>query len=181
MALSVVLLFLTKWPWIFAGVYFLDGLTDVLDGRLARRFRVESSLGAKLDGIGDAMLFIAALVSVCFLARLEIELVKCLAALSLGLVHKAANFLLGRVRFKTWNSMHTLMNKSVGVVIFFFVPVFLILGKVNFYMVLTIGILIWLACLEETVTLMKLKEFDVDCKGILGEKLAARLPRRKAA
>ena len=33
----------------FAVLYLLCGLTDVLDGWLARRFRVESAFGAKLD------------------------------------------------------------------------------------------------------------------------------------
>jgi len=181
--LSIAMLFLTdpKYIWLFVAVYLLNGLTDVLDGKIARHFQVESSLGSKLDAVGDSMLFGSALICMVFLADLKVELLKCLAVLSFGVVYKIANVFVTRVRFKQWNMMHTLMNKTVFVTLYFYVPIFLILGEVNFQMVLAITVLICLACAEETVTLIRLEEYDVNCKGIVGEKVAEKLPKRRAA
>jgi len=183
--LSVALLFLTTPDRIqfFVVVYLVNGLTDVLDGQIARHFKVESSLGSKLDAVGDSMLFASALICMVFLADLTMEepMVRYLAVLSPGVVYKIANVFVTRVRFKQWNMMHTLMNKTVFVALYFYVPIFLLLREVNFRMVLAISVLICLACAEETVTLMRLEEYDVNCKGIVGEKLAQKLPGRKAA
>jgi len=177
--LSIVLLFLVGRPWIFLVVYLINGATDVFDGQIARHFKVESSLGSKLDAVGDSMLFGSALICMVFLADLKVDLLKCLAVLSFGVVYKIANVFVTRVRFKQWNMMHTLMNKTVFVTLYFYVPIFLILGEVNFQMVLAITVLICLACAEETVTLLRLEEYDVNCKGIVGERLAEKLPKPK--
>ena len=37
----------------FWAVYLLCGLSDMLDGALARRLKAESELGSKLDSLGD--------------------------------------------------------------------------------------------------------------------------------
>jgi len=183
--LSIALLFLTtpqRLP-LFVAVYLVNGLTDVLDGRIARRFHVESALGSKLDAVGDSLLFGAAAICMIFLADLTMRLpmVTYLAVLGPGVVYKIANVFVTRVRFKQWNMMHTTLNKTVFVTLYFYVPVFLLLGEVNFGMVLAISALICVACLEETVTLLRLEEYDVNCKGIVGEKVAERLPKRPAA
>jgi len=179
--LSMILLFLTGRPWVFLVVYLLNGATDVFDGRIARRFHVESDLGSKLDAVGDSMLFASALICMAFLADLEIELFKCLAVLSFGVVYKVANVFVTRVRFKQWNMMHTLMNKTVFVTLYFYVPIFLLLGEINFRMVFAITVLICLACFEETVTLLHMDEYDVNCKGVVGARVAEKLPKRGAA
>ena len=184
--LSIALLFLTteNLRWLFVVIYLLNGATDVFDGKIARRFDAVSSLGSKLDAVGDTMLFVCAAVGMLFLAKLDVvkaELLKSVFVLSFGVIYKVANVFVTRVRFKQWNMMHTLMNKAVFVTLYFYVPIFLLLNEINFPMVAAISVLICLACLEETVTLMKLDEYDVDCKGIFGEKLAAKLPGRKAA
>ncbi|MCL2299327.1 MAG: CDP-alcohol phosphatidyltransferase family protein [Firmicutes bacterium] len=179
--LSAALLFLTGRPWIFLAVYLVNGATDVFDGMIARHFHVESSLGSKLDAVGDSMLFGAAAICMIFLADLRIDVFPCLAALAPGVLYKIANVFVTRARFKQWNMMHTTMNRTVFVALYFYVPVFLLLREVNFPMVLAISVLICLACLEETVTLLRLEEYDVNCKGILGEKLAQKLPKSPAA
>ena len=40
-------------------LYLIAGLTDMLDGFLARRWRVESKLGAKLDSLADFVFVLA--------------------------------------------------------------------------------------------------------------------------
>ena len=181
--LSVALLFLTGRPWVFLIVYLVNGATDVFDGMIARRFNVESSLGSKLDAVGDSMLFGAAAICMIFLADLTMRypVITYLAVLGPGVAYKIANVFVTVVRFKQWNMMHTILNRSVFVALYFYVPVFLLLREVNFAMVLAISVLICVACFEETVTLLRLEEYDVNCKGIVGKKVADKLPKRPAA
>lgn len=171
--LSVGLLFLTgpEQRWIFSAVYLIIGATDVFDGKIARRFHVESSLGSKLDAVGDSMLFGAGAIAVLFLAKLDVDAAKCLITLSFAVVYKLANVAVTRKRFGEWNMMHTLMNKAVFVTLYFFVPIFMVTNQINYWMILGISIAICLACLEETVTLMKMEAYDVNHHGIVGEKI----------
>ena len=50
--------------WLAFCLFNLAALTDYFDGKLARDFRVESSLGAILDPIGDKLLLMFAIISV---------------------------------------------------------------------------------------------------------------------
>ncbi|MEK9780540.1 MAG: CDP-alcohol phosphatidyltransferase family protein [Gammaproteobacteria bacterium] len=68
-------------PFIFALVFFFDAillgllffvaasLSDFLDGKLARSFNVESSLGAILDPIADKILILFALFTITLLTN----------------------------------------------------------------------------------------------------------------
>lgn len=47
-----------------AGVYALAALTDFLDGRIARKFNMESKLGRILDPLGDKVMTFSALLCI---------------------------------------------------------------------------------------------------------------------
>jgi len=174
--LTIGLLFLAYWDyrWAFIVVYLIAGATDVFDGRIARQFKVESSLGSKLDAIGDSMLFGAAALSVLVLARLQVEPYNAawaLITLAPAVIYKLANVAVTKVRFGEWNMMHTLFNRTVFVSLFFCVPVFMYQRAINYWVILGISVAICLACFEETVTLLKMQEYSVNHNGLLGQKL----------
>ncbi len=50
---SVVLLFFSPYSHIFAVLYLMCGITDVLDGFVARKLHTESKTGELLDSIAD--------------------------------------------------------------------------------------------------------------------------------
>ncbi len=49
----------------FWAVYLLCGLSDMLDGALARRLKAESELGSKLDSLGDLAFVIVCAYGCC--------------------------------------------------------------------------------------------------------------------
>ena len=59
--LFVTLLFYQRFLWAL-GVFVIAGLTDGLDGLLARRFAQESQLGTILDPIADKLMLVSAFV-----------------------------------------------------------------------------------------------------------------------
>ena len=76
LVLSLTLFRILTAPFIFISTIFLENywlafwlfnvaaLTDYFDGKLARTYQVESSLGAILDPIGDKLLVLFALITV---------------------------------------------------------------------------------------------------------------------
>ena len=58
------------WPKIFALVIFIAAsVTDILDGRLARRYGEVTDLGKKLDPIADKLLLLATLVPIWWISQ----------------------------------------------------------------------------------------------------------------
>lgn len=55
--------------WLSFWIFNLAALTDFLDGKLARDYKVESKLGAILDPIGDKFLLLFALTSVILVTK----------------------------------------------------------------------------------------------------------------
>jgi cardiolipin synthase (CMP-forming) len=56
-------------------VFIVAGLTDGIDGYIARRFNVRSELGAYLDPLADKALLVAIYVTLAFLLKLPLWLV----------------------------------------------------------------------------------------------------------
>lgn len=55
--------------WLTFLVFIIAALTDYLDGKLARVFKVESRLGSILDPIGDKLLVLFAIITVIVLTQ----------------------------------------------------------------------------------------------------------------
>lgn len=59
------------WQWIAWTSFFLVGLTDILDGRIARRRNQVSQLGIILDPIADKAFIATALIGLSFLEKIH--------------------------------------------------------------------------------------------------------------
>ena len=116
-AASLFLLFLPLGSVGFLAVYTLTGLTDVLDGWLARKTGTVSDFGARLDSAAD-LLFYAIL-----LLRLSPVLWRLLpasiwyAVAAIVLVRLAA-YVTAAVKYHRFAAMHTWLNKLTGAAVF---------------------------------------------------------------
>ena len=162
-------------PVPFVILFVIIGATDALDGFLARKYHVESEFGAKLDNAADTLVFIVGFVSLVFLRRPKFDgTLRCVAVLLLGVALKVFSFTLTRVRFGSWNSMHTYTNKALGVVMFLAVPTFFWLGKISFPAALVVAGMMALTVAEDTYILLTSETYRVDHKGLIAERLAKR-------
>lgn len=101
----------------FYGFYLFCGVTDMIDGTIARKLNAASESGARLDTAAD-MVFLA----VCFAKMLPfIQLpvwgwiwTVCIAILKVG------NMIWGFISRKKLLAVHSVLNKAVGFLLFLF-------------------------------------------------------------
>ena len=102
----------SAWFYVF---YLLCGLSDIVDGTVARRTNSASEFGARLDTVSDFVFMIVALIK--FVPHLHIPVwlwiwISIIAMIKLG------NAALGFVRTKKLISPHTVLNKITGLLLF---------------------------------------------------------------
>jgi CDP-diacylglycerol--glycerol-3-phosphate 3-phosphatidyltransferase len=157
----------------FIIVFFFVGASDIFDGLIARRFNVESKLGSQLDVIGDAAMLVGGIVSMA-LAWLngQLELSHSWLHFTILIVATAAivllPFVFARILWGVWNKLHIFAYRLVGIPLFFFVPLFIWMERVSFWLLFAACAFIALATIEEIVTLFVMKEYNVNHNGVLG-------------
>lgn len=145
----------------FFALYLFCGLSDILDGFLARRFELSSSLGATLDSIADCIFVFIAL----YLILPEIHLPPW-ALLWIGgiFIIKGSTFVIGMLRYHGLAFLHTYLNKATGGALFCFPLLYSFWG-----IPATVGILCGIAtiaALEEFWINLSAKELQRDRKGL---------------
>jgi len=173
--------FIVHTPWLYVLLYAVIGMTDILDGRIARHFHVESEIGERLDVFGDILFFLCIAASLLVPPRLEFEVAKSLFTISFILVFKLVVILVTRVKFKFWSGMmHTYLDKTIGFLQFFAVPIFIVEGKIRYAVILTITIVQCLSAVEEVAILLTSETYNANHKGIVVEKFLSRRNKKSA-
>ena len=113
--LSLPLIFMQLTSTWYYVLYLLCGLSDMIDGTVARRTNSTSELGARLDTVSDFVFMTVALIK--FVPHLHIPVwlwiwIGVIAMMKLG------NATWGFVRTKKLISPHTLLNKITGLLLF---------------------------------------------------------------
>ena len=113
--LSLLLLFFPTLSPGFYGLYLAAGLSDMLDGFVARRTNSASPLGAKLDSMAD-LVFLA----VCLIKLLPVLALPVWLWVWVGLIAllRLVNVVSGFVRRKKLVLLHTRANKLTGALLF---------------------------------------------------------------
>ena len=151
-----MLLFTTPLTSIFYLLYTLCGITDALDGTIARVTKTTSDLGAKLDSIADLMFYGIMLWKLTPLLWEKLTmgvwyLTGCV------LLIRIASYIVVAVKYKTFASLHTKLNKLTGLLVFL-LPYFAVGSFVTergWIAVITAGI----ASLEELAIHLFSKEY----------------------
>ncbi len=116
---SISLLFCDVKGWPFWSLYVLCGLSDILDGWLARRLHAESKTGAILDSV-SYILFVAC-CAVRLLPVLEIPIWLWFWT-GIIVTIKIINQISALVVCKRFCFPHTLANRLTGLLLFLAVP-----------------------------------------------------------
>ena len=116
---SIGLLFCNVAGWQFWTLYVLCGLSDMVDGWLARRLHAESKTGSILDSIAD-LLFVAC----CAIQLLPALSIPSWLWIWSGIIFiiKIVNQILSLLIIKRFCFPHIIANKLTGFLLFLTVP-----------------------------------------------------------
>ncbi|WRS27704.1 CDP-alcohol phosphatidyltransferase family protein [Oscillospiraceae bacterium MB08-C2-2] len=122
--LSLLLFFCLDRPVLFGMLYLLSGLSDLLDGYIARKTNTQSTLGARLDTLGDIFLFGVITVSVAVWMGPAIK--RFIPWILVILLVRLAGMGIAAFKYRCFASLHTWANKLSGLFLFS-APVLLLL------------------------------------------------------
>ena len=99
----------------FYGLYLFCGLTDMVDGTIARKTGAAGTFGARLDTLADVLFAAASFGKLLTVIRIPGWIWVWAAAI--GAV-KLANLIRGFLRRKQIPALHTVLNKAAGLCLF---------------------------------------------------------------
>lgn len=160
--LSLLLLFLLKNTIVFIIIYLLCGVSDILDGLIARKTNTKSKLGAKLDSVADLVLF--GIIIVCMLQLIGKDLREFYPLLIAITLIRFINLLIAFYKYHTFLILHTWGNKATGIGIYISTVILILSGnRATLYPVL---ILAMLSAIEEGILHIISKQPDPDRRGL---------------
>ena len=112
---SAVLLFCPVFSPIFYVLYLIAGLSDMVDGIIARKTDSVSEFGSRLDGVADFVFVAVCLIRVLPVLDIPIWLYVWTAVIFFV---KIINIISGYIMQKRYVAVHTTMNKATGVLLF---------------------------------------------------------------
>ena len=114
-AFSLPLLFIPLSSVWFYILYLFCGLSDMLDGKIARKLNAVSSFGSKLDTASDFVFMAVCSMKLLPMMNLPIFLWIWIAVIA---IIKMNNIVLGFVYRKKLVAIHTVLNKITGWLLF---------------------------------------------------------------
>ena len=114
-AASIVLLSCPVFSPAFYVFYIAAGLSDMLDGFVARKTDSVSKLGARLDTMADFMFVVVCLIKLLPVLHIPAWLYAWIGIIALI---KVVNIISGLAVQKKLVAVHSVMNKATGVLLF---------------------------------------------------------------
>lgn len=112
---SILMLFSPTFSAWFYTMYLLCGLTDMVDGTIARKTNTDSKFGARLDSVADFIFIVASMIKL--LPMMNIPRWLWIWIIVIAII-KIFNAVSGLICNKKFIVEHTIMNKVTGGLLF---------------------------------------------------------------
>ena len=160
----LLFLVITKQSDVFKWLLFFSFFTDAIDGYLARRYKVVSIMGAKLDSLGDDLTVIVGIIGLIILRPGFIS--EVLPWLLFLLILFIIQIICAFTRYGKTTSFHTYFAKLAAIfqgsflILAFFLPE---PSRLLFYAAVVITAI---DLIEEIILTFMLAEWKTDVKGV---------------
>ena len=145
----------------FYAVYFMCGISDILDGYIARKTNTISKVGATLDSIAD-FIFVSVMVVIFIpLISWELWLLFWIAAIA---IIRLVSFVIGFAKYHAVAFLHTYANKATGLALFLF-PLFYHVSDITIAAIVLCCIAS-LSAIEEIAINLKEKNLDKNIRSL---------------
>ena len=112
---SIALLFCPALSISFYVLYIAAGITDMIDGTVARKTNTVSEFGSRLDTAADFIFVAASIIKLLPVLQMATWIYVWIAVIA---VIKGMNVVIGYVIHKKFVPVHSIMNKGVGFLLF---------------------------------------------------------------
>ena len=160
----LLLLIINNRPEVFKWLLAISFFSDAIDGCFARKYKVISKLGAKLDSIADDLTIVVAIIgmSVFKPGFLSQEAALIIAVLVLFILQTALAFL----RYKKMSSFHTYGAKIAAILQgIFLLLLFFLDNPVYLLFYLTVAVTA-IELVEEIIIVLLLPQWEINVKGL---------------
>ncbi|TCT17219.1 CDP-diacylglycerol--glycerol-3-phosphate 3-phosphatidyltransferase [Natranaerovirga pectinivora] len=143
----------------FFVIYFICGVSDILDGYIARKTNTGSKFGEKLDSIADLIMVTVLIIRLYPIIDIPITIsywvigIAVIRVMSMGIV---------LIKHKTFGIIHTTGNKITGFMLFLF-PLIIQLDALIYLLCIVASI----SAIEELLINLVSREFNGNRKSIL--------------
>lgn len=173
---TIALVFIEPFCVPFYVIWTICGVSDVLDGTVARMTKQESKFGARLDSMADIMFYLLMLYRVLptLIAVLPrwIWIIVCVIA-----VTRSAAYVTALIKYKRFASLHSYLNKLSGFMLFL-VPYFIFMSWFWIYCVVLCGIGL-LSSIEELLIHLLSRHYQEGRQTIIGLKVGKKSKKLK--
>ncbi len=139
------------------------GLSDVLDGYLARKYKWESRAGEQLDSLSD-FVFYAIIIYLLVTSTDIAQQMWLMGGIVVVFIIRVVNFIITKVKFHTWGILHSWGNKVVGLFVYVYIAITLWGGRVSLMPGIILCLAAVLSAVEETIILLSGKEYDANTR-----------------
>lgn len=163
MFLSIITLCFFWQPVVCLVLYIITALTDTFDGLIARKYHLETELGALFDSIADHI-FYAVIIILAFLLIDLTDLPIILIFIALVVLVRGANCVICYCRFHRVGFIHSWANKITGFLLMASMPFFIFFGVLPVWFIIGFSILATVTALDETAILLTSEKYEVNRK-----------------
>ena len=114
---TLLLLFVTPFSREFFVIYTLAGISDALDGFVARITKTSTEFGAQLDSVADILFYLVMIYKSLFVLSGDLSIVTwCIIGFSA--VTRTFSYIYSIRKYRRFVPLHTYMNKVTGFAVF---------------------------------------------------------------
>lgn len=116
---AITIIFIEPFSLAFFLVYGICGVTDVLDGFIARHFHLESKIGSILDSVSD-LIFLGVMGFKILPTLIKLLPVWNWVMIFIPIGFQFIGYIICAIKFKKFSAVHTYANKVMSAAIFFY-------------------------------------------------------------
>jgi phosphatidylglycerophosphate synthase len=163
-ALALIVLICLGQMGIFKWLLALSFFTDAVDGYLARKLKVTSVFGARLDSVADDLTIVAAIVGVVVFKTVFVR-EQAITFIVLFVLFLVQN-LLAFTRYGKMSSFHTYLAKLAAVLQGVFFILLFFLNQPAYGLFYTAALLTAADLVEEIILIVMLPQWKANVKGL---------------
>lgn len=160
--LSILLIFTKPLSISFFTIFIICGISDGIDGYIAKNMGFSSDFGAKLDSIADIIFFLSFLI--VLLPILSFNNLMILWTIIIFLI-RIISICIGFIKFNKLSLIHTYLNKLTGIFLIL-LPFLLVLTSSNVILII-LYLIATFASLEELIIIIHSKNLNLNCNSII--------------